>query len=83
MRIPISDHHLFTLSFADNQSGMLAQDAADLNLCRRGYIKTYERWKLQVSLHKSEYLVINSTARFEVLREIKQRMHSARKVMEQ
>ena len=66
MGIPINDTYLFTVSFADDQA-ILAQDAYDMEFMLRRLYTEYQRWGLEVSLDKTEYLVINSDAKFEVL----------------
>lgn len=67
MGIPINEHFLFTLSFADDQV-VLAQDAYDLEFMLRRLNNEYSKWGLQISLQKTEYLVINSdVVQFDVL----------------
>ena len=66
MGIPIDDTFLFTLSFADDQA-IVAQDSYDMEfMLRRLYIE-YEKWGLQISLEKTEYLVVNAETRFDIL----------------
>lgn len=66
MGVPIGEDTLFSLSFADDQV-ILAQDAYDLEFMMRRLYNEYEKWGLQVSLSKTEYLVANSEANFQVL----------------
>lgn len=66
MGIPINNEQLFTLSFADDQV-VLAQDAYDLEFMIKRLYNEYKKWGLQVSLQKTEYLVANSEAKFEVM----------------
>lgn len=66
MGIPVDDSTLFTLSFADDQA-IIAQDSYDMEFMMRRLYTEYEKWGLQVSLEKTEYLIINSDNKFEVL----------------
>lgn len=66
MGIPINQTHLFTLSFADDQA-VFAQDAYDLEFMLRRLYEEYAKWGLQISLTNTEYLVVNSNAKFDVL----------------
>ena len=66
MGIKINNASLYTLSFADDQA-IIAQDSYDMEFMLRRLYTEYEKWGLQVSLQKTEYLVINSDVRFEVL----------------
>lgn len=66
MGLPINDTHLFTLSFADDQV-IVAQDSFDLEFMLRRLYSEYRKWGLEVSLEKTEYLVVGSDAKFEVL----------------
>lgn len=65
MGIPIGDNTLFTLSFADDQV-VIAQDSYDLEFMTKRLYQEYNKWGLQVSLKKTEYLAVNSNACFEV-----------------
>lgn len=66
MGIPINETYLFTLSFADDQA-VFAQDAYDLEFMLKRLYEEYAKWGLQISLNKTEYLVVNSNAKFDVL----------------
>lgn len=66
MGIPVGDHNMFTLSFADDQV-IFAQDSFDIEYMMRKLHTEYQQWGLSVSLKKTEYLVVNSEANFEVL----------------
>lgn len=66
MGIPINDHHLYTLNFADDQI-VMAQDAYDLEFMLRRLYHIYEEWGLKVNTKKTEYLVTNSVAKFTIL----------------
>ena len=65
MGILIVDDTLFTLSFADDQV-VIAQDSFDLEFMTKRLYQEYNKWGLQVSLKKTEYLAVNSNACFEV-----------------
>lgn len=66
MGIPINDQHLLTLSFADDQA-VFAQDAYDLEFMLRRLYNEYENWGMHISLTKTEYLVVNSNAQFDII----------------
>lgn len=57
---------IITLSFTDYQA-LLTQDSLDMEFMLRRLYAEYRKWGLEVSLEKTEYLVINSEAKFEVL----------------
>ncbi|KAF2890580.1 hypothetical protein ILUMI_15593 [Ignelater luminosus] len=63
---PINEDYLFSLNFADDPA-VVAQDSNDLEFMVRRLYDEYSKWGLQVSLEKTEYLVINTGAVFEVL----------------
>ena len=66
MGISVGEDYLFTLSFADDQA-VLAQDAYDLEFMLSRLYAEYQKWGLEVSIKKTEYLAVNSNAQFEVL----------------
>lgn len=66
MGIPIDNAYLFNLNFADDQA-ILAQDAYDMEFMLRRLYAEYKMWGLEVSLEKTEYLVTNSIAQYEIL----------------
>lgn len=66
MGIPIGESYLLTLSFADDQV-ILAEDSYDMEFVLKRLYTEYEKWGLQVSLEKTEYLVVNTDTKFEVL----------------
>lgn len=66
MGITIGEDCLFNIQFADDQA-VIAQDSYDLEFMLTRLYKAYETWGLNVNVNKTEYLVVNSDARFEVL----------------
>lgn len=68
MGIPVGEHILYSLSFADDQV-VIAQDSYDLEFMLNRLHEEYERWGLKISFKKTEFLVcvVNSETNFELL----------------
>ncbi|XP_030758935.1 uncharacterized protein LOC115884480 [Sitophilus oryzae] len=66
MGIPINEEHFLILNFADDQA-VFAQDSFDMEFMLRRLYTQYREWGLEVSLEKTEYLVLNSDAKFDIL----------------
>ena len=65
MGLTVNDVQIFSLSFADDQA-VIAQDDYDLEFMIRRLYQEYDRWGLQMSLTKTEYLVVNGDTKVEV-----------------
>ncbi|XP_030758926.1 uncharacterized protein LOC115884471 [Sitophilus oryzae] len=66
MRIPVGEHILYSLSFADDQV-VISQDSYDLEFMLNRLHEEYERWRLKISFKKTKFLVVNSKTNFELL----------------
>ncbi|XP_030747136.1 uncharacterized protein LOC115875769 [Sitophilus oryzae] len=55
MGIPVGEHILYSLSFADDQV-VIAQDSYDLEFMLNRLHEEYERWGLKISFKKTEFL---------------------------
>lgn len=62
----IRDDCLFNIHFADDQA-VLAQDSYDMEFMLTRLYSTYKKWGLNINIEKTEYLVVNSDAHFEIL----------------
>ncbi|XP_071644241.1 uncharacterized protein [Temnothorax longispinosus] len=65
MGIPVGQTTLFTLSFADDQA-VFSQDSYDMKFMLKRLYQHYEQWGLCVNTKKTEYMVVNSVARFSI-----------------
>lgn len=66
MGVPVGDDFLFNIHFADDQI-VIAQDAFDLEFMLRRLHSAYDEWGLKINTEKTEYLVVNSMANFQVM----------------
>ena len=66
MSITIGEDCLFNMQFADDQA-VITQDSCDLQFMLSRLYKAYETRELNVSVNKTDYLVINSDAILEAV----------------
>jgi len=74
MGLPLNEHTLYTLCFADDQI-VIAQEYDDMEYMTRKLIEEYNKWGLEVNVDKTEYMYIGGEQKDLVLNNGQQIKH--------
>lgn len=74
MGLPLNEHILYTLCFADDQI-VIAQEYDDMEYMTRKLIEEYNKWGLEVNVDKTEYMCIGGKQKDLVLNNGQQIKH--------